>query len=246
MFPALGERVSTPYLEVPTGVVGLVVLSIFTIVFALLAYGLGHHLTRIRPRRWLLTIGLALIAGVAGALGSPLLQELALLVELQGILDYPTVVPFLGFLLAMIAAIWINPAAALLVALSYSINISLWQTHQVYDIYTPVFVAILVAVLLQLRMEGRFYSWLRKPVVATALGATLQLFLLTLSTFVVLTASRSVISATNLALLEASAQVLPIFVSAIFRQPQWPDYYHFCPHNSVTFIPYYCGCLWPG
>lgn len=215
MFPATGEWIPTPYLEVPSGVVGLAVLSLFVIVFGVLTYGLGHHLTTIRLRRWILTIGLSLFAGFAGALGEPLLNEAAALTGYEGIVNYPMIIPFIGLLLAMLAAIWVNPAAALLVALSYSLTNSWWISHQIYDIFTPVFVAVLVAVLLQLRMEGRFYSWLRRPVVASTLGAMLQLFLLTLSTFVVIGASRSTIAAANSALLQASAEVMPILITAI-------------------------------
>lgn len=210
-----GEWLPTPYLETPNGILGLAVLIIYIVFFALLGYGLAHHLGNIRPRRWLLIIGLCLVAAIVGGLGNAFLKEAALWTQLEGYLDYPMLVPFLGLLLAMLAAIWINPAAAFLVALSFSIPYSIYHTNQVYDVFPPVFVAVLVAVLLQLQMEGRLYRWLRTPVIASVQGSILQVLLLAVTTFAVVSVSRSAISSTNSALLRASSDAIPLFVTAV-------------------------------
>jgi len=215
MFWDTGEWLPTPYLNFSTGILGLTVLIAFIAVFGLLAYSLSHQLKNIQLRGWLLTSGLCLLAVAAGILGNPLLKELAIWTQLEHIINFPWVVPFIGLLLSMLAAIWINPAASVLVALSYSITFGFWHAHHIYDVFTPVFVAALVALLMQLRMEGRLYKWLRTPVMAGMQGAILQLFLIALSTFAIVSVSRSFIGSINSTLVKTWTEAIPVFVIAV-------------------------------
>jgi len=215
MFPEIGEWMTTPYLEIPTGVLGLTVLITYIVIFVLLAYSLSHQFKNIRLREWLFIVGLGLIAVAAGVFGNPLLQDLAIWAGLEGTANYSQVVPFVGLLLSMMAALWINPAAAFLVAFSYSVSFSLWQTHQFYDVFTFVFVAVVVAVLMQLRMEGRLYKWLRTPVIASIQGGILTLFLLALSSLAILSVSRSAITSINSALEKTWTEAIPVLITAI-------------------------------
>ena len=148
---------------------GYFLLLLYVGLFAYTLYRHRRFLRRLTRRQW---GGIVLLALAALTVGQ--LFPLSLTFERQlpppGAAQNPRalLLPFSAapFLLAGAA---LNPAAALLIGFAAGLGRSLWHTHQLYDPFYFAFVALLASWLMHQHYRGRFYRWLRHPVVAGAI-----------------------------------------------------------------------------
>ncbi|MCL4261765.1 MAG: PAS domain-containing protein [Anaerolineae bacterium] len=150
-----------------------------------------------RGWRWL--IGLGVAGFVAGQfLTYPVGQSSDGPVAYVALL---TAVPllFAAAILPPVAALWVGAAAGL--------GPTLAETHQLFSLFHYAFVAFFTAVLMQQNYIGRFYRWLREPIIAGVLGGLLLAALTGVGTFA--TGPATGLVALDVALVVAAASLWP-------------------------------------
>jgi PAS domain S-box-containing protein len=115
----------------------------------------------------------------------------------------------------ILAGIFINPMAALIVGLSSGIVRAFWQSHQILDPFHFAFAAFIAACLLHQNYAGRFYDWLRRPIINSPLSILVILPLLAVATFAYTDAAADTLSALDLAFSTAQANISPLLIEGL-------------------------------
>jgi PAS domain S-box-containing protein len=203
-----------PYLSLPERTVGLVVLAIYVVIFLGIVFARRRDFREFSSGRWLLVLGLAVASFILSQVFLISLTSESQLPPLSSAQNpVETVAPF-GFLPVLLAGAALNPLAALLVGLAGGLGRSLWQTHQLTDVFQLAFAGTLAAILMQQNYSGRLYAWLRQPIISSLFAAILLLPLIGLSAFVYADASASVLEALDLAISTTGAYLWPLLIAA--------------------------------
>lgn len=197
----------------PDGPLSFGLLALYAILIAGLLWRYRRALAQMRSRRVLGLVALAVAGFVFSQLfplhvpwGNPVLAaqpELAT-VNLLAPLPY------------LVAACLFNPGAAMLVGLATGLGRALGQTHSVFDIAHWALAAWLAGVLLGQRYTGRFFSWLRLPVLAAPIAQGLIALLTGVAVFARLVGPAGVLAALDMGLYVGAYAVGPLVIEGLF------------------------------
>ncbi|GAB4161055.1 MAG: hypothetical protein Fur0021_33780 [Candidatus Promineifilaceae bacterium] len=193
--------------------------ALLTLYLVGLGVAIYHYRTDWRQlqqrRAWLWTAALAAAALLLSQL-FPFAFTAAAALALPGTSQMPAVVgaPF-GLTPLLLAAITLNPAAALVVGFASGLGRALWQTHQILTPFHFALVGVLAGWLCRQNYAGRFYDWLRRPIVAALLSLLPVPLLVFLATFVYTPGRFSQLAAFDLALSTAWALLLPLLLEGL-------------------------------
>lgn len=123
-------------------------------------------------------------------------------------------VPFTAVPLLLAAAV-LNPVAALVVGLFTGLGTALGQTHQIFAIFHGGMTAVLASVFLRQHYQGRLFRWLRQPVVTGPLSLVVMALPVGLAAFVGAAGLVSTLTAVDLAISTATANLLPLFLEGL-------------------------------
>ncbi len=197
-------------------VLAYALLALYLVGLGVVAYQQRTDWRQLRERgRWSWTLLLAVAAFLLSQL-FPFAVTAAAQLALPGTSQTPAVVgaPF-GLAPVVLAAITLNPAAALVVGFASGLGRALWQTHQILTPFHFALVAFLVSWLCRQNYAGRYYDWLRRPIIAAPLSLLPVPLLVLLATFVYTPSHFSQLAAFDLALSTAWAQLLPLLVEGL-------------------------------
>lgn len=195
--------------ERPIGIILLILYSLFLIAAL---YYLRQTVRQMRWRQWALTAGLALLSLLVSQLFPvhfALDNQLAPLSTTQNPATSLTLFAAAPFLLA--GAV-INPAAAIIVGMFSGLGRALGQSHYPFDIFNFALAAGLASIWMRQSYQGRFYHWLRQPVVAGTLNLLGVIFWVGLGTFAATSADANNLAALDLALSTARATIGPLLI----------------------------------
>lgn len=156
----------SPYLELPPSIAGWVVWLMMGGALGWLAwYGRGY------PRPWRERIGWFLLLAVGALLanlfaGVRLPAGAALPVPGLPIAPRGAALLFFAALPWMLAAGFLGPIHALLVALAGGLMRAFWDTHSLFTVLEPAFLALCFSAAVRQRYRTRFYRLVRQPLVA--------------------------------------------------------------------------------
>ncbi|MFN2187269.1 MAG: hypothetical protein ACK2T3_00730 [Candidatus Promineifilaceae bacterium] len=204
------------YLTPPSSTVEYAILALFAVGSLALVIALLGQFRSLGIRSWLIIASFCTVAFVAGVIDRIPLASIASPDAQFVPLDQAIPLAPLGLALFILVGALINPAGAFVVALAFGIGRAFWATHEVYDIFIPVFVATFMASIMYQQYAGRLYSWLRKPVIAGFLGAFLQIFLVVLTMWAVGSETYGGLLAFDRAMDAAFAQAPFLIANAIF------------------------------
>ncbi|MCB8985734.1 MAG: PAS domain-containing protein [Ardenticatenaceae bacterium] len=190
-------------------------LLLYAGLLAYIVYAYRAHVSEFNSREWGLFAGLSVIGLLTSQLFPiPLsfenqLAPVAVAQNPMTVLAPFTAVPLL------LAAASLNPLAALGVGLVTGLGTALGQTHQVYAIFHGGFTAVLAYFLLRQNYQGRLFRWLRLPVVAGPLSMAALAIPIGLATFVEAVGVVSTLTAVDLAISTATANLLPLLLEGV-------------------------------
>ncbi len=188
----------------------LLVLSSAALLLVILYY--RADLRRMSRRQWVLTAVLSLVSLLVSQL-FPIRfsfdNQLAPLSVAQNPVTTLTLFAAAPFLLA---GVTLNPAAALIVGAFSGLGRALGQSHYPFDILNFALAAALSSFGMRQMYQGRFYKWLRQPVVAGAINTFGLIFLVGMATYASADASASYLAALDLALSTARANFWPLLI----------------------------------
>jgi PAS domain S-box-containing protein len=195
----------------PDHTLGHVILVVYGL---LLLYAAYHHLAawkQLKSRQW---AGL-LALGVAAFICSQLFpiriafdNQLAPLAQAQNPVTYLTLLSAIPLLLAGV----LYGPAALLVGVLSGLGQSLGQTHQLFDIFHYAFGALVAGRWLHQNYMGRYYHWLRHPLIAGPFSYGLITLLTGLAMLGSVAAAANPLAALDLALSTINATFAPLLL----------------------------------
>jgi len=115
----------------------------------------------------------------------------------------------------LLAAASLNPLAVLGVGLFTGLGTALGQTHELLAIFHGGFTAVLAYGLLRQHYQGRLFRWLRLPVVSGPLSLVALAIPVGLAAFVGAAGLVSTLTAVDLAISTATANVLPLLLEGL-------------------------------
>jgi PAS domain S-box-containing protein len=195
----------------PDTVSGWLLLLCYVVFFmALLIRGRGK-LSRLSIKQWILLVALSGLALVLSQLFP--LQVSAWLAEfMPQYSGEAMIVALLSAVPYLLAGAILGPIPALLVGFFTGLGRSVGLTQQPYDPFYFAFAAWLAAQLMQQNYQGRFYYWLRMPLVSGTIGQT------STSVFVALVAlvnSKGLLASLDAALAAFQTQFWPMLFEGL-------------------------------
>jgi PAS domain S-box-containing protein len=195
----------------PDHLAGYILLGLYGLLFLYAVYAHLAAFRQLEMRQWLGLLGLALLAFVGSQLFPIQIafdNQLAPLSQARNPVIYLTLLSAVPLLLAGV----LYGPAALLVGAAGGLGQALGQTHQLFDIFHFAFAALLAGRWLQQNYIGRYYYWLRQPVVAGTLSFGLVALLVGLATRINVGANESPLAALDLALSTVNASFVPLLL----------------------------------
>ncbi len=187
----------------------ILLLLLYAAVLAASFYRNWAKIRRLSPWQWGVVLGLGAAAFLLSQLfplrlpfASPLTAE-------------PTALIFFAAAPIVVAGFMLPPAAVLLVGLAAGLGRAWGQTHLWFDLFHLGLAGWMTAVCLQQAYQGRFFRWLRHPLLAGAAGFAAVLPLIGLSALVSGPAGRGLAANVDVALTETAAQLLPLLVQGL-------------------------------
>ena len=199
----------------PERLAGTLLLLVYGAFLIFVLYYYRADLRRMSRRRWTAVAVLSLVSLLASQLFPIRLaidNQLAPLSTPQNpvtILVLFAAVPFL------LAGVTLGPGAALIVGMFSGLGRALGQSHLPFDIFNFALAAVLAAIWMRQTYQGRFYQWLRLPVVAGALNMVGLVFWVGVAAFAGSDASASALAALDLALSTAGAHFGPLLIEGV-------------------------------
>ncbi|MCA9937832.1 MAG: HAMP domain-containing protein [Anaerolineales bacterium] len=208
---------ATPQIVLPQRpLIGYFLLALYLLAFGALLVNHRADWRQLRGgRRWLWTLLLALASLLLSqtfTFSFATRAPFALSDTLQSATATGT--PF-GLIPILLAAITLNPTAALLVGFFSGLGRALWQTHQVLTPFHFAFAGIFLSWTCRQPYTGRFYAWLRRPLVSGPLTLLLTALLIAPATFAYIAPNTTSLSAFDLALSTAWTYLPPLLLEAI-------------------------------
>lgn len=197
-------------------VLAYALLALYLVGLGVVVYRQRADWRQLKQRRgWLWTAALAAAALLLSQL-FPFAFSAAVALALPGTSQTPAVVgaPF-GLVPLLLAAISLNPAAALVVGFASGLGRALWQTHQILTPFHFALVGALAGWLCRQNYTGRLYDNVRRPLIAAPLSLLPVPLLVLLATIIYTPAHFSQLAAFDLALSTAWAQWLPLLVEGV-------------------------------
>jgi PAS domain S-box-containing protein len=202
-------------LSLPDHPLEYLLLLLYAGLLAYIIYAFRAESRKFDRREW----SFFALLSVAGFLTSQLLpiplsfeNQLAPVAAAQN--PMTALVPFTAVPL-LLAAATLNPLAALGVGLFTGLGTMLGQTHQIYAIFHGGFTAVLASFFLRQHYQGRLFRWLRLPVVGGSLSLVALAVPVGLATFVGAVGIVSTLTAVDLAISTATANLLPLLLEGL-------------------------------
>jgi PAS domain S-box-containing protein len=198
----------------PDRLSGYLVLVVYSLLFLYAVYAHRTTFQQLKSRQWNGLLALALVAFVCSQLFPiqiTLDSQLAPLAQVQNPVTFLTLLSAVPLLLAGL----LYGPAALLVGTAAGLGQSLGQTHQLFDIFHFAFAAVIAGRWLRQNYIGRYYYWLRQPLLAGLLSFGLIALLVGLATLVSVDASASQLATLDLALSTANASFIPLLLEGL-------------------------------
>ncbi len=189
----------------PERLVGTLLLVLYGAFLLFVLYYYRDDLRQMTLRRWLAVAGLSL-AGLGVSQFLPIFLSFG---NQREPLVLFAAAPFL------LAGASIHPAAALIVGMFTGLGRALGQSHLPFDIFNFALAAVLAAIWMQQPYRGRFYQWLRQPVIAGSLNMVGLVFWIGVAGFAGAKADVSGLTALDMALSTAGANFWPLLVEGM-------------------------------
>lgn len=198
--------------ERPIGSLFLLLYTLFLIA-AFTYY--RHTLRQMSARQWALTTVLALLSLLTSQLFPIRFAFDSQLAPLSVAQNPNTALTLFATAPFLMAGAILNPAAAIIAGLFSGLGRALGQSHLPFDIFHFALAAGLAAVAMRQSYQGRFYFWLRQPVVAGPLALVSLIFWIGAATFAGTSAQANNLAALDLALSAARANIGPLLIEGV-------------------------------
>ncbi len=194
----------------PETLAGYLILLVYVGLTGWLLWLGRDSMRRLRPSRWALFFGLALL----GVLCSQLFPLRVSVNQIPFYLTESTPILLLLAVPLLLAGLLLPPALAMLVGMLTGLGWALGASHLPFDLFHFGFAGWISAVLLQQNYTGRLYGALRNPILAGIVALTAADLLVLLSTFVT-NLGLGALSALDVALYAASMRFWPLMIAAV-------------------------------
>lgn len=198
----------------PDRTLGYALLVLYSLLFLYAIYVHRASFRRLTGRQWLGLAALAAVAFVCSQLFPIQLtldSQLAPLAQTRNPATYLTLLTAIPLLLAGV----LYGPAALLVGTAAGLAQTLGQTHQLFDIFHYAFAALIAGRWLEQNYLGRYYGWLRRPLVAGLLSFGLIALLTGPAVLAGMDMGVSSLAALDLALSTVNASFLPLLLEGL-------------------------------
>ena len=196
----------------PDRLIGALLLALYAAILLSVIFYYRSSLRQMTARQWGLTAVLSLLSLLVSQL-FPIQfsfdNQLAPLSVAQNPVTTLTLFAAAPFLLAGVA---LNPGAALIVGLFSGLGRALGQSHFPFDLFHFALAAVLASFWMQQMYQGRFYKWMRQPIVAGAVFVVGVILGVGMATFASSDANASNLAALDLALSTARANFWPLLI----------------------------------
>ncbi|MEJ2746501.1 MAG: cache domain-containing protein [Anaerolineae bacterium] len=199
----------------PERLIGSLLLLLYGLFLIFALYHYRHTLRQMSARQWALTAVLALLSLLVSQLFPIRFAFDSQLAPLSVAQNPNTTLTLFAAAPFLLAGVILNPAAAIITGLFSGLGRALGQSHLPFDIFHFALAAWLAAVAMRQSYQGRFYLWLRQPVVAGPLALVSLIFWIGVATFAGTSATAHNLAALDLALSAARSNIGPLLIEGI-------------------------------
>lgn len=210
-----GATASPGFLLPQRPLIATALLLLYVVTIAIVLYRQRHALTALSPRQWLTTALLSLAGFLLSQLFLiPAAAEgyLPPLVSTQNPRVTLTVFAALPMLLA---AATMGAGPALIVGFFTGLSKGLWGSHQIFEPFYFALVAALAGWCMTQNYEGRFYDWLRLPLISGPLSLVLLLPAFFPALFAYASSNATWLAALDWSLSTTRAHFLPLLLEGL-------------------------------
>ncbi|MCB9422730.1 MAG: PAS domain-containing protein [Ardenticatenaceae bacterium] len=195
----------------PQHLIGSILLVLYGLILLTALYHFRHMLRQMSGRQWALTAVLSLFSLLVSQLFPIRLTFDSQLAPLSVAQNPVTAIVLFAAAPFLLAGVALNPAAAIIVGMFSGLGRAIGQSHYPFDIFNFALAAGLASLWMRQSYQGRFYSWLRQPIIAGALNSVGLVFWIGVATFAGAAAANS-LAALDLALSTAQANTWPLLI----------------------------------
>lgn len=236
------------YVAWPDTVAAWLLLLCYGFLFLALLFRGRARLRRLDSKRWALLLVLIVLAAVFNTSLPPQVVPWSLqLLPFNFTGSHPLTISLLSAVPYVLGGAVLGPTSALLIGFFTGLGRALGLTHQPFAPFHFAFAAWLASQLMQQRFFGRFYRWLRLPLVSGTLSQVSTAFLAALAAF--LNVAGSLLASADTALAVFEAQFWPMLVEGLvagvivtgllITLPQWRRQGHLVPSPGQRSIRNY-------